>query len=377
MNRRFVIPPRLRRTLRLFLLRLGLSLGAVLFTLLGIELLVRWVPLYPADLSSFDPAIGPVFVPGASGVKLNPGCWLDYRQTMTINSQGLRDSEHPYERGDPFRVLLLGDSFVEAQQVPLDATFHAQLETLLGIEVIAAGHGGWGTDNELLWYRNEGYKYNPDLVLLLYQPGNDVQDNSTTINYVPNQTPYFTLEADGLMLHTDPPGDSVLTADRGPFAGSVHELLLDYSYLYGLYMMRARRIQLVRGIPQSSESGGDSKGAGEPQPSFDDLYDQAFELTLALVDQLRREAKANGSQFAVAIASTDRQLLFGGDSSREAAALTELGIPFVDLLPTIRAAHSETSPMHFACDGHWTAAGHKVVAEILAEFLQTQGWMKK
>ena len=203
------------------------------------EIIVRAVPLYPAELSTFDPRIGEVFIPGASGAQLNPGCWSDYRELETINSKGLRDDEHPYHRGDQFRILLLGDSFVEAREVPLEVTFYARLEEILDVEVIVGGHHGWGMDNELLWYRHEGSKYNADLVLLLYQPGNDVQDNSTTINYEPGQVPYFLLAADGrLTLHTQSPGNSLFTADRGVLAGPIHELFLRNSKLYSLYVLR-------------------------------------------------------------------------------------------------------------------------------------------
>ena len=92
------------------------------------EIIVRAVSLYPVEISSFDPQIGEIFIPGASGVQLNPGCWSDYRELGTINSKGLRDDEHSCHRGDQFRILLLGDSFVEAREVLLDVTFHAREE---------------------------------------------------------------------------------------------------------------------------------------------------------------------------------------------------------------------------------------------------------
>ena len=42
--------------------------------------------------------------------------------------------------------------------------------------MINAGVSGYSTDQELLWYRNEGIKYETDLVILVIA-GNDVGDN--------------------------------------------------------------------------------------------------------------------------------------------------------------------------------------------------------
>ena len=59
-------------------------------------------------------------------------------------------------------------------------TYASQLASLLAtlrpnqrVEVINAGVSAWGSDQALLWYRNEGAKYEPDLVILGFFPGND------------------------------------------------------------------------------------------------------------------------------------------------------------------------------------------------------------
>ena len=38
-------------------------------------------------------------------------------------------------------------------------------------EVIPAGVSGWGTDQQLLWFRKYGVAYQPDLVVLAFFPG--------------------------------------------------------------------------------------------------------------------------------------------------------------------------------------------------------------
>ena len=51
---------------------------------------------------------------------------------MQINREGLRDVEHQYAKPPGvFRILVLGDSFVEAMHVPLESTFPRRLEERL------------------------------------------------------------------------------------------------------------------------------------------------------------------------------------------------------------------------------------------------------
>ncbi len=100
---------------------------------------------------------------------------------IQVNSQGLRDSEHSYEKpANTFRVLILGDSFAEAQDLYLEEAFPYLTEKCLNqklaksVEVINGGVSGYNTADEYLFYKNEGFKYNPDLVLLVFYVGNDL-----------------------------------------------------------------------------------------------------------------------------------------------------------------------------------------------------------
>jgi lysophospholipase L1-like esterase len=83
---------------------------------------------------------------------------------------------------------VLGDSFAWGYGVEESERFSQLLEGALGAEVINAGVSGYSTDQELLWYGNEGIKYETDLVILVIA-GNDVGDNDrqlvNTIYYKP------------------------------------------------------------------------------------------------------------------------------------------------------------------------------------------------
>ncbi|RME98169.1 MAG: SGNH/GDSL hydrolase family protein [Chloroflexi bacterium] len=99
---------------------------------------------------------------------------------IQINSLGLRDTEHSYEKPPgTYRLLMLGDSFTEALDVYLKESFPYRVEQCLNgklsapVEVINGGVSGYGPWEEYLFYQNEGAKYNPDVVVWVIYVGND------------------------------------------------------------------------------------------------------------------------------------------------------------------------------------------------------------
>src|SRR5690349_14815076 len=89
----------------------GLGLGIITS-----EVLVRmFVPL--TDFFwQWDPIVGMKLVPGKHGRSVKPGL---YDVSVNVNSAGFRDREHTIDKpAGVCRIALLGDSFVEALQVP-------------------------------------------------------------------------------------------------------------------------------------------------------------------------------------------------------------------------------------------------------------------
>lgn len=148
------------------------------------ETVLRYI--FPLDVQTvFDhriphPDFGWVLEPGASF--LNKIAEDTVR--VTYNSEGWRDAEHSVDIDrKAFRVLVLGDSFMEGYSVELEDSFHRQLERLgrkdgIDMEVINFGVGGYGTLQEYLVFEEVGKRYNPDLVLLGFFVENDVRNNS-------------------------------------------------------------------------------------------------------------------------------------------------------------------------------------------------------
>ncbi len=122
----------------------------------------------------------------------------DWQQKfVTRNSHGYRDKEYSYKKpAGIYRILVLGDSQTFGHGIKkLEDTWHKKLEVLLNkglpkprFEVISLAGEGWNTDTQLYELFENGFNYNPDLVLLAFYH-----------NDIPNPK-YFECDAEYLEL---------------------------------------------------------------------------------------------------------------------------------------------------------------------------------
>jgi lysophospholipase L1-like esterase len=155
------------------------TLIGVLIAVLGMEVAVRaffddgkqfdlemWKYALEVKGISSDPLIGHNHRP-------NRQAFLMGVQFHT-NSKGLRDREFSYEKPPGrLRIMMLGDSFTVGWGAKLDETFPKRIERMyadrgIQAEAINTGVGNYNTIQEVEYYLREGYKYNPDIVVLNY-----------------------------------------------------------------------------------------------------------------------------------------------------------------------------------------------------------------
>lgn len=380
----------LRRWLPNLLLS-GASLLACLLALEGWARLTvwRWARLpnpLRAPLAQPDPLLGWSKPPGAAGWLVRP----EYQVHLKINSLGLRGPERGY--GKPpgtRRVLLLGDSFTEGYTVPEEQTVRARLEELLDCgpqEVLNAGTAAWGTDQELLFWRHQGWRHAPDVVSLLFYY-NDLYGDRFGDDVGP---PHFELAGPGdrLVLRGSP-----MPPPRRPLASRAFRMIPWRG------SMALRLLSLRTGTTPRLHARLAAVGLVEPRPAPatelpEELYPfgpwkpgevarnwRRFE---ALLHELEREVRAHGARLVVfyvparfeiddrAWEATRRQYGLGHRRwSRDKVfdelgrVCARLGLPLVDPRAGLRSAEAEGRTTYFPLDGHWTRHGHAAAAEAL------------
>ena len=88
------------------------------------------------------------------------------------NSKGLRDREFSYDRQPgTLRILMLGNSLTVGWVLLREQTFSKRIEKLFAAdgvyaEVINTGVGNYNTIQEVEYFLTEGFKYQPDIVVL-------------------------------------------------------------------------------------------------------------------------------------------------------------------------------------------------------------------
>lgn len=120
------------------------------------------------------------------GIRPNSHFWhtsVDGSWEFVTDSKGFRDRrDFSYAKPEgTLRILSLGDSHTQGYEVRQDFTFTAVAERYLRArqvktQAINAGVSGFSNAEELAFLENEGYKYQPDVVVLGFY-GNDFEDN--------------------------------------------------------------------------------------------------------------------------------------------------------------------------------------------------------
>ena len=117
------------------------------------------------SFDQFDPSTGWFSKPNLRDVTL----WENKR--LNTNHRGIRGTiDFQYEKPkDKIRILILGDSFTFGEGVSDDENWPYYLQTMLpNTEVINMGIHGFGHDQMLVLLKNEGIKYQPDIVIVGY-----------------------------------------------------------------------------------------------------------------------------------------------------------------------------------------------------------------
>ncbi len=301
----------------------------------------------------------------------------------SFNSEGMRDREHELEKAaGTYRVLVLGDSFMEAMQVPFEASLPSLVERGLSertgrpVEVINGGTSGWGTDDQLRYYTQYAAKWKPDLILVAMTLHNDISDNL--------REDWHRME-DGALVeqHREP---------KSYWAYKKIQLKAFIATRFQTYTLW-RKVRHRREIRDTGRELNQHIVDLFHEPPSEKLA-RGFEMTEKLLGKLQAVAgpdtrvallllplhvQLTDSAFTefvdrAQVAPTAMQL------DRPQRVMTEaaqrLGIPVIDLLPRFRAwSATRQEPLYIDWDGHWNQAGHRLASEVSAEGIVDAGVM--
>ena len=350
--------------LRGLLINLSLVLFSTSVALLVSEMALRLMgsgPLYVSPerdrFWKYDSLLGWAHEPGQRGVFETS----EFQIGVRINENGLRDRLHSYERQDDIgRILVLGDSFAWGYGVKDAERFSERLEEALGIEVINAGVSGYSTDQELLWYENEGIKYETDLVILVLA-GNDVGDNHRQLVNTIYYKPRFVLQDGQLVLMGTPVPK---TSPQGKFVYSL-------SQRSALAYFLVQRYFDIRSLYARLKSKSD---LSNPAKTATDAKAEPFELTIALLDKIRNVAESRNAKFM--IVTTDSWWNYPTEETYDdlLTAMRENGFLVLDV-ESMPGFDPET--MIIPNDGHWNSSGNEFVAKEVQALIETERLLKQ
>lgn len=221
---------------------------------------------------------------------------VDGSWRFITNSKGFRNTtEFPYAKPPGVvRVLCIGDSHTQGYEVGQDATFSATLQRYFGneavkAEVINAGVSGFSTAEALVFLENEGFKYEPDVVVLGFF-ANDFEDNL--------KAGLFGLDAQGQLVETKVEHIPGVRIQNVIYRVPGVKWLSENSYFYSLLFNNVWNYfkgRLGRQASARQEVPADGDGANPPD---------AFEYAVATVSAFSTD------QVSLAAALIERMALF-------------------------------------------------------------------
>jgi hypothetical protein len=299
-----------------------------------------------------------------------------YSVPVHFNAHGMRDSRSITQDRSPgtLRIAVVGDSFAEAMQVAEDEGITRRLESHLTaelgrpVEVLNFGCSGFSTTLEQILVREFVRTFAPDMIVCLHHFSDVSEDWS------------FSRNAKVQSGHVAAVPASVSNLGLGR--------VLDSSQLYRLARSCKRRPTSID--PSASYKQTFDAVVHDPYTADDE---EAWSYSLAALGDMAIKLKHDAIPFLVVLIPIGTQVepvdpdyarrlgfayLAGGKRLERCGyqgKVTDFcaarGIDCLDLLPSFRAANPDgVSRLYLPRDLHWTAAGHDLAAQAVAQRLK-------
>jgi len=302
----------------------------------------------------------------------------EFDTTVRVNSSGYRNEEFEIQKGEQFRALVLGDSFTFGYGVEGEETYVARLQDRLRskwpgreIEVINAGFASCQyPDTYYLYLRESGLALDPDLVIVGFFIGNDIDHGLAAENV------WTEVNEDGLPDKIEQP--------HVKFDG-IHRVskVAPRRYRYPVL----RNSHLVQGLValRSSINQPEPRAFHNPymyRTEYEERTVKRVEKVQQLFLAMKKLTDDQGVDFLVVVIPTREQVYpdefpfqdppYSGKVDLEKPQrifgefFAENGIESIDLLPDLRATAAQQN-LYFLEDQHLTREGHELVSAVLED----------
>ncbi len=353
---------------------------------------------------AWSPTVGAIYTPNAE-VRHTNG--LDFWTISRTNILGFPDREPiGIERAAAScHVAMIGDSYVEALQVPIADKFHVRLEELaaeelrhLDVTTSAFGISGTGQVNQLAYYDEFARYLRPALLVLVFVD-NDFMNNAPILDglnrgMAPDRFKNVsaTRGADGTITLRPPylgteSGMAAMPPPPVPWYTRATDHLTGISPLANWLDAKWRAFSQDDTDPELVAKWRSPRyaalfdgwrpttreGINDPFLYAQDMppvYEDALDFTAFALDQFRERADRDGAALVILTShyiGTRGNLAF----DRLTALAEPRGIPVIDYYDyVLRQGAMPSRDAAWAHDGHWNVAGHQWAAEALLEYLK-------
>ena len=301
-------------------------------------------------------------------------------------------------------MAFIGDSFVEAREVPIADKFHVRLEEMaarelphLDITTQAYGISNTGQINQIPFYDEYARLLNPKFVVLVFST-NDFSDNSTLLHSLaygidPDRLPFMSAHKDAngaLKLRPPDPefGRFLLPTLPKPWHWKTWDRLVSASYLAKwvdtkkLWMYDFNpQIRAWTNIIAKRPCCASLLDGWQPVKGYTldmqftnenllPIYEEALEYTAFGIEQFKRYAARDGATLAIMVATPNSGTRGEPQFDRINAIAEARNIPIISYYAYIIKQGYNSQDGRWRSDEHYNPTGHQWAAEAILEWLK-------
>ena len=396
---------RIRRALRLLGWNALLLLVGVMLVAIAGEACLR-LTMYsprPDRPLQFVPNVGLLWPPNTEIHHTNKIDW----NAPTTNSLGFLDREppNPERAAATCHVSMIGDSFVEAKQVPIHDKFHVRLEKLaadelphLNVTTSAFGIQDTGQVQQLPFYDQYARLLHPKLLVLVFVH-NDFMNNTPSLRALKKLKgdrrnflePTVRKSPDGkLELAWSRPRDLLPSIPQPSWTARARKEATEHSLLARWLRDRKRALFPADHGPSEFQQGLEALGRKpgyaallegwrfanlqdmvrsfarkNPPPLFED----ALQYTHFALEQFQQRADQDDAKLVI-LASSSLKTRGTHMFERLNQMAASLDIPVIDQTDYILRQNARPGDARWLHDFHWNPTGHQWAAESLLEYIE-------